>query len=40
VKQVQVLSMNLEFPNGVKVKSEERKIKELSDFLVPGASSN
>jgi hypothetical protein len=40
VKQVQVLSMNLELPNGVKAKSEERKVKELSDFVVPGSSSN
>jgi hypothetical protein len=38
VKQVQVLSMNLELPNGVKSKSEERKVKELSDFVVPGSS--
>jgi hypothetical protein len=38
VKQVQVLSMNLELPNGVKAKSEERKVKELSDFVVPGSS--
>ena len=37
VKQVQVLSLNLELPNGVKTKSEERKIKELSDFVVPPA---
>ena len=37
VKQVQVLSMNLELPDGVKTKSEERKIKELSDFVVPGS---
>ena len=35
VKQVQVLSMNFELPNGVKAKSEERKIKELSNFVVP-----
>jgi hypothetical protein len=40
VKQVQVLSMNLELPNDVKAKSEERKVKELSDFVVPGSSSN
>jgi hypothetical protein len=40
VKQVQLLSMNLELPNGVKAKSEERKVKELSDFVVPGSSSN
>jgi hypothetical protein len=40
VKQVQVLSMNFEMPNGVKAKSEERKIKELSDFVVPRSSSS
>ena len=38
VKQVQVLSINLELPDGVKVKSEERKIKELSNFVVPRRS--
>jgi hypothetical protein len=38
VKQVQVLSINFESPNGVKTKSEERKIKELSSFVVPGDS--
>jgi hypothetical protein len=38
VKQVQILSMDLELPNGVKAKSEERKVKELSDFVVPGSS--
>jgi hypothetical protein len=38
VKQVQVLSLNLELPNGVTTKTEERKIKELSNFVVPRRS--
>jgi hypothetical protein len=38
VRQVEVLSLNFELPNGVKTKSEERKVKELSNFVVPGAS--
>jgi hypothetical protein len=40
VKQVQVLNMTFELPNGVKTKSEERKIKELSAFVVRPPSSN
>ena len=35
VKQVQVLKLNLELPNGVTTKTEERKIKELSAFIMP-----
>jgi hypothetical protein len=35
VKQVQVLNLNLELPNGVTTKTEERKIKELSAFIMP-----
>ena len=35
VKQVQVLNLNLELPDGVTTKSEERKIKELSGFVMP-----
>ena len=38
-KQVQVLSMTFE-PNGVKIKSEERKVKELSALTMPGRLSN
>jgi hypothetical protein len=38
VKQVQVLTMTFELPTGVKTKSKERKIKELSNFVVPAAS--
>jgi hypothetical protein len=37
VKQVQVLSMNLELANGVKVKAEEKKVKELSAFVMPSS---
>jgi hypothetical protein len=40
VRQVEVISVNFELPNGVKTKSEERKIKELSAFVVPSPSSN
>ena len=40
VRQVEVLSVNFELPNGVKTKSEERKIKELSAFIMPDPSSN
>jgi hypothetical protein len=35
MKQVQVLNLNLELPNGVTTKTEERKIKELSAFIMP-----
>jgi hypothetical protein len=38
VKQVEIVTLNLEFLSGVKAKSEERKTKELSDFVVPGPS--
>jgi hypothetical protein len=37
VKQVQVLGINLELANGVKAKSEERKVKELSAFVMPSS---
>ena len=39
VKQVQVLSMNFMLPNGVKTNIKERKIKELSAFIMPPRSS-
>jgi hypothetical protein len=35
VKHVQVVDMTFELPNGAKTKSQERKIKELSAFVVP-----
>jgi hypothetical protein len=37
VKQVQVINMTFKLPNAAKTKSEERKIKELSNFVVPPA---
>jgi hypothetical protein len=40
VKQVQVLRMNFELPDGVTTKSEEREVKESSAFVMPGPSSN
>jgi hypothetical protein len=40
VRQVQVLNMTFALPNGVKTKSEETKVKELSAFIMPNPSSN
>jgi hypothetical protein len=40
VKQVQVLTLSFELPNGLNAVSKETKVKELSKFAVPDSPSN